>query len=142
MSSAVTVEDRVLIRDRYDRMVWALNNGDPDGAMECFTPDAEVIRFDGSISGAAETATAARAWPSDPVNATRQHHITTFFVDPDEGGHPDRRRVRFYFLVTEAANPPEIRNRWSCNSDDVVEKVDGTWLIQHRRITLNQKDTA
>lgn len=140
--SELTVEDRVLIRERYDRMVWALNNGDPDGATACFTSDAEVIRFDGSISRAAETATAAKAWPSDPVASTRQHHITTFLVDPDEGGHPERRRVRFYFLVTEVANPPEIANRWSCNSDDVVERVDGEWLIQHRKITLNHMDTA
>ncbi len=140
--SAVTVEDRVLIRDRYDRMVWALNNGDPDGATACFTSDAKVNRFDGSISGAAETATAAKAWPSDPVASTRQHHITTFLVDPDEGGNPERRRVRFYFLVTEAANPPAITNRWSCYSDDVVERVNGEWLIQYRDISLNHVDTA
>ena len=33
--SDVSVEERVLIRDLYDRMYWALNTGDAEGIRAC-----------------------------------------------------------------------------------------------------------
>src|SRR3954451_22963764 len=117
-----TVEDRILIRELYDRMVWALNTGDPDTIREVHHPDMELDRWDHAKSGVEETAVAAAAWADDPVNGTRQHHITTFIVDGDPEGREDYRSVRFYFLVTEVSDPPRIAVRWSCYSQDVVRR--------------------
>lgn len=140
--SEPTVEDRVLIRELYDRALWALNNGEPDVVRELHDPEMETDRWDHAKSGVDGAAKAAAAWPSDPVNRTRHHHITTFIVDPDPEGREDYRAVRFYFLVTEVAEPPRIDVRWSCTSRDLVRKVDGKWLIWRRDIKLNHDGTA
>jgi hypothetical protein len=137
-----TIEDRVLIRELYDRMAWALNNGDPDTIRELHTPDMVTDRWDGAKSGVDGPIGAAGAWPSDPVGTTRQHHITTFIVDPDPEGREDHMAVRFYFLVTEVTDPPAIANRWSCYSRDTVKRVDGAWRIFERDIKLNHDGTA
>ena len=50
--------------------------------------------------------------------------------------------MRIYFIVTEAATPPAIAVRWSCFSRDVVQFVDGRWLIFSRNISLNHVGTA
>jgi hypothetical protein len=137
-----TLEDRVLIRELYDRALWALNNGEPDVVLALHDPEMETDRWDGAKSGVEGAAKAAEAWPSDPVNRTRQHHITTFIVDPDPEGREDHCAVRFYFLVTEVKEPPRIDIRWSCYSRDIVRKVDGKWLIWRRDIKLNHDSTA
>jgi SnoaL-like protein len=137
-----SIEDRVLIRELYDRYHWAFNTGDPDGLKACFVPGAELTTYSGHIVTPDTPAESARTWPDDPVAHTRQHHATTLIVDADEEGHDDRRRVRCYFMVTEAADPPAIVVRWSCFSRDVVQFVDGSWLIFSRNISLNHVGTA
>jgi hypothetical protein len=140
--STPTIEDRVLVRELYDRMLWALNNGDPDTIRELHTADMETDRWDGAKSGVEGPVRAASSWPDDELNRTRQHHITTFIVDPDPDGRPDHLAVRFYFLVTEVKDPPRTDNRWSCSSRDIVKKVDGQWKIWRRDIKLNHNATA
>jgi hypothetical protein len=137
-----TLEDRVLIRELYDRMVWALNTGDADTIRALHHPQMETDRWDHSRSGVDQVAAAAAAWPDDPVNSTRQHHITTFIVDADPEGRDDHRAVRFYFVVTEVKEPPRIDVRWSCYSRDIVRRVDGRWVIWQRDIKLNHDGTA
>jgi hypothetical protein len=137
-----TLEDRVLIRELYDRMLWALNNGDADTIREVHDPEMETDRWDHAKSGVDQVVAAATSWPDDPVNSTRQHHITTFIVDADPEGREDYRSVRFYFMVTEVKEPPRIDVRWSCLSRDVVRRVDGRWLIWRRDIKLNHDATA
>ncbi|MBF6621841.1 MAG: nuclear transport factor 2 family protein [Patulibacter sp.] len=140
----VSIEDRILIRELYDRYHWALNTGDADGVAACFVPDgsAEFVHHDGGTSSPDGMVRAAIAWQADPVGRTRQHHVGTFVVDPDPDGRPDRRAVRCYFLVTEVEHPPEIRVRWSCFSRDLVERVDGAWYMRSRAVTLNHDGTA
>jgi hypothetical protein len=47
-----TLEDRILVRELYDRMLWALNKGDSDTIRELQTEDMETDRWDGAKSGA------------------------------------------------------------------------------------------
>lgn len=137
-----TLEDRILVRELYDRMVWALNTGDPDTIQALHTPDMVLDRWDGAKSGVDGAMKAAAAWPDDPINRTRQHHITTFFVDQDPEGREDHLAVRFYFVVTEVAEPPRIDIRWSCFSRDIVRRENGVWRIAERDIKLNHDATA
>lgn len=140
----VSVEDRLRIRELYDRYHWALNTGDGDGVAACFVPDgsAEFVHHDGVSRSAVGMVQAAVAWQDDPIARTRQHHVGAFLVDADPDGRPDRRAVRAYFLVTEVEHPPETRIRWSCFSRDVVELVDGEWYMRRRAVSLNHDGTA
>jgi hypothetical protein len=101
----------------------------------------ETDRWDHAKSGIEGPMKASAAWPSDELHRTYQHHITTFIVDPDSEGRPDHLGVRFYFMVTEVSDPPNIAIRWSSYSRDTVKKVDGKWKIWRRDIKLNHPDT-
>ena len=138
----VSVEDEVLIRKLYNKCYWALNTGDAEGVTSCFVPGGYIEMYNGNIVTAEQSAQGGVANQSDPVMATRQHHITNFIVEPDEEGNPNRRSVRLYFLVTQVYEPPKTELRNSCYGNDVVEKVDGEWKIVKRKISLNHLSTA
>jgi hypothetical protein len=135
------VEDRVRIRDMYDRFYWAFNSGDAEGARSFFAPGAQVVRRGaGDVITGDQSADGVTRAAQDPVASTFQHHVSNMVVDPDPDGNEDRRRVRIYFLVTGVLEPPEVTVRWSCRSEDIVERIDGRWVIAHREITLNHPD--
>ena len=129
-----TVEDRILIRELYDRYHWAMNHGDAEGVRACFRFDAITVRYDGSavtVDGVVET---AQKGPTDPVSSTRQHHLTLLIVDPAEEGRDDRRAVRTYFILTEVRESPAIAIHSSCYTRDIVQRIDGRWRFAARRI--------
>jgi hypothetical protein len=141
-SSAVTLEDRVLIRELYDRFFAAWNAGDGETMKACFTPAGQSVKHDGSIATPADLAALAGVWQSDPVARTRQHHVTNVVVEPHVEGRDECRSVRTYFLVTEVTNPPAIDIRWSCRTADEVQRVDGQWRFLRCRTLLNHPATA
>ncbi len=138
----VSLEDQVLIRRLYDKCYWALNTGDAEGVTSCFAPGGHIEMYNGNIVTPEQSAAGGVANQSDPVMATRQHHITLFIVDPDDEGNANRRRVRLYFIVTQVLEPPKTEMRNSCYGNDVVEKIDGEWKIVKRKISLNHLSTA
>lgn len=141
--NGTSVEDRVMIRDLYDRVYWALNSGDEKGVLDCFAPGAQIVRGGvGDTIGPERSAATAVKWQDDPIARTYQHHVTNVLIDPDEDGDPERRSVRAYFMVTAVEEPPAIKVRWSCRAYDTVQRVDGRWLFARRRIALNHQGTA
>jgi hypothetical protein len=140
--STVSVEDRVLIRDLYDRFYMAFNEGDQDEVRRGFAPEGRVARYMGEPVDAEGPAANGAKWSKDPIGRTYQHHVTSVVVEPDEDGRDDYRKVRMYFLVTGVWEPPHVIVRWSCKSTDLVRKVDGEWRFSDRRITLNHDSTG
>jgi hypothetical protein len=140
--SEVTIEDRVLIRELYDTFYMALNDGDADGVVACFAPGGQITRYAGQVSAPEFSAATGVKWSQDPVGRTYQHHVTNLLVKPDPEGREDVRAVRMYFLVTGVWEPPHIIIRWSCEANDLVQKVDGQWRFLDRRITLNHDSTG
>jgi hypothetical protein len=138
----VTLEDQILIRRLYDKCYWALNTGDAEGVISSFIPGGIIEMYNGHELPAEASAQGGVANQSDPVMATRQHHITNFIVEPDPEGNPNRRAVRLYFIVTQVIEPPVTEMRNSCYGNDIVEKVDGEWKIVRRKISLNHLSTA
>ena len=104
----VTVEDRILIRELYDRCYWALNTADGDGVLACFVPGGHVEQYNGNIVTAEQSAAGAVARQEDPVAKTWQHHVTNFIVEPDPEGNENRRAVKLYFLITAVEEPPQF----------------------------------
>jgi hypothetical protein len=138
----VSVEDRVLIRELYDRFYWAMNDGDRETQIACFLPDGYLEKYSGEISTPEHSAATGFKWSRDPVGRTYQHHVTNVIVEPDPEGREDHRAVRMYFLVTGVWEPPQIIIRWSCKSHDDLQLVDGEWLFNTRKVTLNHDSTG
>ncbi len=138
----VSVEDRVLIRELYDKFYFALNDGDAEVQTACFAPGGSIQLYAGDVVSPEFSAATGQKWSKDPVGKTYQHHVTNLVVYPDPEGREDHRSVRMYFLVTGVWEPPNILVRWSCKANDVVQRVDGEWLFWSRKISLNHEATG
>jgi SnoaL-like domain len=140
--SEVTVEDRVLIRDLYDRFYMALNDGDEAVIKASFAPGGHVARYDGAPSTPEFSVATGQLWAADPVGRTYQHLVTNVVVDPDPEGRPDFRLARMYFTVTGVWDPPHVIIRWGCKAKDVLQRIDGRWVFVERQISLNHDATG
>ncbi len=140
--SEVSVEDRVMIRDLYDRFYFGLNDGSYEEIKSCFAPGGHFARYDGAPSTPEFAAATGQFWNSNPIGKTYQHHVTSVMVKPDPDGRDDHRAGRCYFLVTGVYDPPHIIVRWSCKSNDVLQRVDGEWLFFSRQIALCDNSTG
>lgn len=141
-SNPVTVEDRVLIRELYDRLYWAMNHGDREDLIACFAPGGLLRKYNGETSSPEHSAETGYKWSRDPVGRTYQHHVTNVIVEPDPEGRRDHRAVRMYFLVTGVWEPPHVIIRWSCEARDTLRRVDGQWRFVERAISLNHDSTG
>jgi hypothetical protein len=140
--SQVTVEDRVMIRDLYERFYMGLNAGDYETIKGCFLPGVQFKRYDGALSTAEFSAATGQFWNADEVGRTYQHHVTNVRVLPDPEGRADHRNVHMYFMVTGVWEPPHVIIRWSCECHDQVQKVDGEWYFVMRQTLLNHNSTG
>lgn len=135
-SSPLTVEDRIAIQDLLARYAWALDTGDMDSLLSCFTPDAVVIedvfeepdRWEGHDG---IRALAEHYW-SSPGFPGRQHHVTQTVVQGDS----ERCSVKAFAFVTECRGEPPYTLRFTGYYEDQLVKVDGSWKFRERVIRL------
>jgi ketosteroid isomerase-like protein len=137
MSAApLTTEDRIAINDLLARYAWALDTGDVDTFVSCFTPTAVVIeevfeeadRWEGS-DGLRRLAEHFRNVPNFPG---RQHHVSQLLVEGDNA----RCSARSFVFVTECRGEPPYIVRFAGYYDDQIVKSAGRWLFQQRIIRL------
>lgn len=129
------IKDRIAIGDRLAACTQAGDARKADAYAESFTEDG-VLQLDEAIAGRE----AIRAWmrgpsvipppradegaPEKPAGFI-SHHLTTCKIELLGDG---TARARTYWLVTSAAGLDH-----NGYYDDVLRKVDGAWLLQHRK---------
>src|SRR5690606_19417391 len=109
----LSVEDRIAIQDLIARYAWALDTGDVDAFVACFTPDCVVIeevfeepdRWEGHV-GVRRLAEHYRNAPGFPG---RQHHVSQSIVT----GAGDRCTVKSFAFVTECRGEPPYTLRFA-----------------------------
>jgi len=132
----LTIEDRIAINDLLARYAWALDTGDVDGFVACFTPTAVVIeevfeepdRWEGA-EGIRRLGEHFRTVPNFPG---RQHHVSQLLVE----GDGERCAARSFALVSECRGEPPYLIRFAGYYDDQLVKSGGRWLFQQRIIRL------
>jgi ketosteroid isomerase-like protein len=132
----LTTEDRIAISDLVAEYAWALDTGDVDALVACFTADAVVIeevfedpdRWQGhdNIRRFAEH---FRAVPNFPG---RQHHTSQLLVK----GTAARCSARSFVFVTECRGEPPYLLRFTGYYDDQLVKTVSGWRFQQRIIRL------
>ena len=135
-ASNLTIADRIAIQDLLAKYAWALDTGDVDGFIACFTPDAVVIeevfeepdRWDGHTN----LRRLAEHYKNVPDFPGRQHHISQVLVEGDSR----RSAVRSFTFVTECRGEPPYLLRFAGYYEDRVVKVRGEWLFEQRIIRL------
>jgi len=132
----IGIEDRLAIQDLMARYAWALDTGDVEGFVSCFTADAVVLeevfedpdRWEGQegIRHLAEHYRQSAGFPG------RQHHISQLLI---EGAAPECT-ARSYAFVTECHGEPPYTLRFTGYYEDRVRREADGWRFVSRRIRL------
>ena len=134
-----TVEDRIGIEDLFTRYTTALDAGDAEGVVACFTDDGWL---DSPIVGRHQGHAALRAFaeltarPIRERGARFRHVVSNFRIDMGAG----RARARCYLLdyvtidgKTELLSPGEY--------DCEVVKIGDDWRFASREVRMDRTFT-
>jgi len=135
-SAALSVADRIAIQDLIARYAWALDTGDVDALVGCFTPDCLVVeevfedpdRWEGQ-EGVREL---GEHYKNSAGFPGRQHHVSQSLVEGDS----QHCSVKSFAFVTECRGEPPYTLRFTGYYADRLVKVDGQWLFRERTIRL------
>lgn len=132
----LTVGDRIAINDLLARYAWALDTGDVDALVACFTPDAvlveEVFEDADRWQGHDGIRRLAEHYRDAPGFPGRQHYIGQTLVE----GDGRQCKVRSYTFLTECRGEPPYVVRFAGYYEDQAVKADGEWRFSERIIRL------
>ena len=134
--NSLTADDRFAVQDLFAEYAWALDTGDIDALVACFTHDTVMIeevfedpdRWEGR-DGIRELATHYKNSPGFPG---RQHHVTQMLISGDSL----QCAVKSFAFVTECHGEPPYTLRFAGYYEDKLLKVDGDWLFKERIVRL------
>jgi ketosteroid isomerase-like protein len=133
---SLTVADRIAIQDLVAEYAWALDTGDVDTLVSCFTPDAilveEVFEDPDRWEGQKNIRRFAEHYFSVPNFPGRQHHVSQLLVK----GDARKCSARSFAFVTECHGEPPYTLRFAGYYEDELQKVHGQWLFKKRTIRL------
>jgi ketosteroid isomerase-like protein len=138
MSSArsLTTDDRIAIQDLLAEYSWALDTGNVDALVACFTPDAvvieEVFEEPDRWEGQKNIRRFAEHFRTVPNFPGRQHHTSQLVVE----GDASQCSARSFVFVTECRGEPPYVLRFTGYYDDALTHVRGRWLFKKRIIRL------
>jgi ketosteroid isomerase-like protein len=135
-AAALSTEDRIAIGDRLAEYAWALDTGDVDALVACFTPDAtvieEVFEEPDCWEGHENIRCFAEHFRMVPNFPGRQHHTSQLLVTGDAW----HCSARSFVFVTECQGEPPYVVRFTGYYDDHLVKCGGRWLFTKRIIRL------
>ena len=136
--SELHVADRLALQDLIAAYSWALDTGDEEALVACFTPDArmveEVFEDPDIWEGHDGIRGLARHYFNAPGFPGRQHHVTQIQFTPQE----DRSvNMRSFAFVTECeGEPPYVLRFTGWYEDQAVKGDDGRWRFAIRIVRL------
>jgi len=132
----LTVADRIAINDLLAEYAWALDTGDVDALVACFTSEAVVIEevFEDADrwEGRDNIRRFAEHYRKVPNFPGRQHHLSQLIVKGDS----KRCSARSFAFVTECHGEPPYTLRFTGYYEDKLVKVSNRWLFHERIIRL------
>jgi ketosteroid isomerase-like protein len=132
----LSVADRIAISDLLAEYAWALDTGDVDALVACFTPDAlvieEVFEDPDQWEGRENIRRFAEHYFGVPNFPGRQHHVSQLLVKGDS----KRCSARSFAFVTECHAEPPYTLRFAGYYEDKLVKVRNRWLFRERVIRL------
>ena len=135
-AKSLAIADRIAINDLFAEYAWALDTGDVDALVACFTPDAvvieEVFEDPDHWEGRDNIRRFAEHYRNVPNFPGRQHHLSQLLVK----GDGNRCSARSFALVTECRGEPPYTLRFAGYYDDKLVKLRNRWLFRERIIRL------
>ncbi len=134
MTSTLSADDQLAIRDCIARYAWALDTGDVEGFAACFASDGELLwdSFEEELrwQGKAALAHFAEFFRSIPMSAGRQHHVSNIVIEPAEGGALARS---YGAVAVRQGDGPHILHMMGWY-DDRFRQENGRWCFAQRII--------
>jgi hypothetical protein len=136
--ATLTLEDRAGLQDLLAAYSWALDTGDADALVACFTADTrmveEVFEEPDIWEGHAGIRALLRHYANAPGFPGRQHHTTQVQYQPRDDGSVGMRSFAF---VTECHDEPPYTLRFAGWYQDIaVKEPDGHWRFAERVVRL------
>ncbi len=132
MSSIAEIEDRLAIQELMARYNFAIDFGDVETYLACFTEDGGFSNVYGSSKGQV----ALRQYISERT-AERQErplrHMATNIVIEVKG---DRASARCYLLLLQVT-PEGLKLLTTGVYKDELQKIGGAWRFSHRRVEFD-----
>jgi ketosteroid isomerase-like protein len=134
MPNAIAAADQLAIHNVIARYAWALDTGDVEGFVACFSSDGELVwdAFEQPQSWRGEHAlrhfaTFFRALPS---SAGRQHHVSNIVLTPDAEGIAARSYVAVALRQGDGPHALHVMGWY----EDLFRQVNGNWQLARRVI--------
>jgi len=136
--AGASIEDRLAISDLFVRYTNALDAGDVETVVDCFTGDAALESpVIGVIAGHAAIRAFAERFAAQRAGGVQFRHMITN-IAADIGPAGDRARATAYLLVLITRGGKSRRlppGRYECN----VVKEGGAWRFE-RRVVFHDHD--
>jgi len=137
MNKKLSADARFEIQDLFSAYSWALDTGDAEAFVACFTPAAvvreEVFEQADIWEGHAGIRALALHFMGSPRFPGRQHHVTMPQLFPRNAEHVDSRAFAF---VTECKGEPPMTLLFAGYYEDEIVHHAGRWLFARRTIRL------
>jgi hypothetical protein len=138
MAATLAIEDRLALQDLMAAYSWALDTGDVEGLVACFTQDAhmveEVFEDPDIWAGHDGIRKLAQHYFNAPGFPGRQHHVTQVQYFPHDANMVGMRGFAF---VTECNGEPPYLLRFTGYYEDLaVRSADGRWRFKSRTVRL------
>lgn len=130
---AISTEDRMAIMDLLSRYNHAIDGGDSEAWLDCFTEDA-VYEFppDRRWEGIEQLREVAASRANDPDRAVSRHWLNNVLIEGDAGGDAGVAQVTCYLMLLRPHEDARIHHTGMYRH--TVRKVDGAWKFAHRRM--------
>ena len=132
MGSVAELEDKLAIQELIARYNFALNFGDIEGWVNCFSEDGV---FDCPFA-VFKGHTALRQYITERTAERRENpvrHLATNIIVEVQGDHASAQ----FYLLTLQVRPEGIQLLTTGVYHDQVRKINGSWRFSYRKVQLD-----
>ena len=124
------LEDRIAIHDLFIRYCRALDNGEVETVVACFTPDAVLKSPVVDVTGHDEIRAFAGRFAAQLAAGTQFRHMVTNIVVTVDGEHATATAYLLVLITENGAHRTLPPGRYEC---DLV-KEQGVWRFARRTV--------
>ncbi len=126
---AISSEDRMAIMDLLSRYNHAIDGGDTEAWLDCFTEDA-IYEFppDRRWEGIEQLREVGESIAANADPPAMRHWLNNVLIEGDD----QEARVTSYVMLLRLSDGPRINHTGMYRH--TLRKVDGAWKFAHRRM--------
>ena len=131
-----SIEERFGINDLFVRYTCALDAGDADTVIDCFTEDGTLVSpAVGEHTGRAAITAFARRFAGFQAGGSQLRHVISNLMMTVDGDHARATCYLIVFLTKNGKSSLLAPGRYDCE----LRKTDGLWRFG-RRVVLHDHD--